>query len=113
MDSKPSSCEPFSFNKLGLYTLERFLVFFFLYQANDPDSARIIDLNICCIRTAVKLLDRLQLRPLDGSSGDDTGHALSRLFGRYSGILLKGLEMCDSVGRFLPTYDTFGPNLNV
>jgi hypothetical protein len=89
---------------------------FFFYQAGDLDSARIIELNICCLRTAVKLLDRLQLKPLDGSSGDDSGHAVSRLFGQYSSILLKGLKMCntdDSVSRFLPTYDTFSSNLTV
>jgi hypothetical protein len=59
------------------------------------ESARAqVDLNRACLRTAVKLLDRLQLRPLDGSAGDDSSHVVARLFIRYSSILLKGLDIC-------------------
>jgi neurofibromin 1 len=49
---------------------------------------------MACLRTAVKLLENLELKPLDGSIGDDSGHAVSRLYLRYSGILLKGLDFC-------------------
>ncbi|KAF8872759.1 hypothetical protein BD779DRAFT_1679537 [Infundibulicybe gibba] len=53
------------------------------------------ELNFSCLRTSVKLLDRLQLRPMDESSaGDDIMHVVSRLFSRYSTTLLQGLEMC-------------------
>lgn len=50
---------------------------------------------MACLRTSVKLLDRLQLRPTEGSNtGDDTVHVVSRLFNKYSGALLQGLEAC-------------------
>lgn len=53
------------------------------------------ELNMSCLRTSVKLLDRLQLRPLDeASTGDDSVHVMSRLFNKYSGALLQGLEVC-------------------
>jgi len=50
---------------------------------------------MACLRTSVKLLDRLQLRPMDiSNTGDDTVHVVSRLFNKYSGALLQGLEAC-------------------
>lgn len=52
------------------------------------------EVNIACLRTCVKLLDRLELRPLDPSAGDDNVHVVSRLFIKYSNILLEGLEVC-------------------
>ncbi|RDB19915.1 Neurofibromin [Hypsizygus marmoreus] len=53
------------------------------------------ELNMACLRTSVKLLDRLQLRPVDNSNtGDDTVHVISRLFNKYSGALLQALEAC-------------------
>lgn len=53
------------------------------------------ELNMACLRTAVKLLERLELKPLDASStGDDSVHVVSRLFNKYSVILLEGLEHC-------------------
>lgn len=52
------------------------------------------ELNICCLRTGVKLMERLQLQPLDGSTGDDSVHVVSRLFVRYSNTLMRGLELC-------------------
>lgn len=63
---------------------------------SDVDQAEIqAELNMACIRTAVKLLDRLQLRSVDiSNTGDDSVHVLSRLFNRYSGVLLQGLEAC-------------------
>lgn len=43
----------------------------------------------------MKLVDRLQLLPLDDSSaGDDIVHVVTRLFHKYSGTLLKGLDLC-------------------
>jgi hypothetical protein len=51
------------------------------------------DLNTACLRTAVKLLEQLQLQPGDGdSAGEDGVHVVSRLFNRYSGALLHGLD---------------------
>jgi len=55
------------------------------------------DLNMACLRTAVKLLEQLQLQPGDGdSAGEDRAHVVSRLFNRYSGALLHGLNTCYS-----------------
>ncbi|KAJ3719315.1 hypothetical protein C8R42DRAFT_777357 [Lentinula raphanica] len=55
----------------------------------------VYEVNLSCLRTIVKLLDRLQLRPQDTSiAGDDSFHYVSRLFMRYSGILLNSFEFC-------------------
>ena len=51
-------------------------------------------MNLACLRTAVKLLDNLDLQPLEDAFGDDTGHTISRLNIRYSTVLLKGLDYC-------------------
>jgi hypothetical protein len=51
------------------------------------------ELNISCLRSAVKLLDRLQLTPLDDHQECHSRHGVSRLFVRYSGILLRGLDI--------------------
>jgi hypothetical protein len=75
------------------FHLPRWLAFF--SQSSHADAIRAqVDLNRACLRTAIKLLDRLQLRPLDGSAGDDLGHVVARLFNRYSSILLKCLDIC-------------------
>ncbi|CAK5277391.1 unnamed protein product [Mycena citricolor] len=51
------------------------------------------DLSFACLRTSVKLLDRLPIQSLDeASTGDDSVHAVSRLFHKYSGFLLRGLN---------------------
>ena len=61
----------------------------------DADSARDqSNLNMACLRSAVKLLDNLELKALDGAIGDDSVHVVSRLYIRYSGILLKSLDCC-------------------
>lgn len=53
------------------------------------------DLNIACLRTCVKLLDRLQIRPQDeASTGDDSVHQVSRLFHKYAALLLRGHDEC-------------------
>ncbi|KAG6896188.1 hypothetical protein C0992_009811 [Termitomyces sp. T32_za158] len=50
------------------------------------------ELNMACLRTSVKLLDRLELRPVGVNAGDDSVHVVSRLFNKYSGALLQALE---------------------
>ena len=66
---------------------------------DDNGTLMFNELNLACLRTAVKLLDRLELRPLDGSqTGDDSVHVVSRLFNRYAGALLQSLEACQSDG---------------
>jgi hypothetical protein len=51
------------------------------------------DLNMACLRSAAKLLERLQLQPPENTSPeDDSVHVASRLFNRYSGALLHGLD---------------------
>ncbi|KAF7352222.1 hypothetical protein MVEN_01185600 [Mycena venus] len=53
------------------------------------------DLNFACLRTCVKLLDRLQIQSLDETAtGDDSIHVVSRLFHKYSGLLLRGIVEC-------------------
>ncbi|KAG5352330.1 hypothetical protein C0989_002775 [Termitomyces sp. Mn162] len=47
---------------------------------------------MACLRASVKLLDRLELRPVDVNAGDDSVHVVSRLFNKYSGALLQALE---------------------
>ena len=52
-------------------------------------------LNMACLRAAVKLLDRLQLRSHDiSNTGEDAIHYVSRLFNKYSTALLTSLETC-------------------
>ena len=57
------------------------------------------EINMFVLRTAVQLLDRLKLQPIDPSvphDGDDSGHAVSRLFIRYSHVLLRAIDVCQS-----------------
>ncbi|KAF8638594.1 hypothetical protein AX17_002135 [Amanita inopinata Kibby_2008] len=65
-----------------------------IQPANDDDAMSLqSDLNMACLRTAVKLLEQLQLQPAENTSpGDDSVHVVSRLFNRYSGALLHGLD---------------------
>lgn len=64
-------------------------------KGSADDNTTIYEVNMACLRTTVKLLDRLQLRPADTSTaGDDSFHFVSRLFIKYSTILLNGLEIC-------------------
>lgn len=66
----------------------------------NPDIVQVqYDLNMACLKTSVKLLDRLKLQPIDTNvahDGDDLGHAISRLFIRYVQLLLGALELCQS-----------------
>lgn len=63
-------------------------------------------MNLACLRTAVNLLDNLDLKPLEDAFGDETGHTISRLYIRYSTVLLKGLDQCqpDPLVRFSRAY---------
>ena len=50
------------------------------------------DANMAYLRTIVKLLEGLRLQALDGSSGDDASHAVSRRFNRHQSLLLAALK---------------------
>ncbi|KAJ7181585.1 hypothetical protein C8R43DRAFT_1229418 [Mycena crocata] len=61
---------------------------------NGQDASQ-SELSITCLRTSVKLLDRLQIKPPDESTtGDDSVHAVSRLFHKYTTLLLRGHDEC-------------------
>ncbi|KAH7916805.1 hypothetical protein BJ138DRAFT_1121610 [Hygrophoropsis aurantiaca] len=66
----------------------------------EPDATQLqYDLNLASLRTVVKLLDRLKLQSIDSNAsdeGDDLGHSVSRLFIRYSQILLRALDICQA-----------------
>ncbi|KAG8905759.1 Ras GTPase activating protein ira2 [Tulasnella sp. 403] len=49
------------------------------------------DLDIACLRTIVKLLERLQLQPVDGTTRSESVHVQSRLFYRYFNLFSKAL----------------------
>lgn len=70
------------------------------FQNVEPDAIQLqYDINMFVLRTAVQLLDRLKLQSIDTSvphDGDDSGHAVSRLFIRYSHVLLRALDVCHS-----------------
>lgn len=59
---------------------------------NDESIRVQRELNLNTLRTAVKLFDRLQLQPADGTISEDTSHVVSRLFIRYTNFLLKVWE---------------------
>ncbi|KAF7293793.1 Ras-GAP domain-containing protein [Mycena chlorophos] len=69
-----------------------------------PESTAQNELNFACLRTCVKLLERLHLKPAEEAAGhghghghgagDDTAHSLSRLFHKYSSLLLRGFADC-------------------
>ncbi|KAJ7034157.1 hypothetical protein C8F04DRAFT_582650 [Mycena alexandri] len=69
------------------------------WMQSAPDSQDLTpmqsDLNFACLCTCVKLLDRLQIQSLDeAATGDDSIHVVSRLFHKYSGLLLRGCVEC-------------------
>ncbi|KAI0638553.1 hypothetical protein C8Q77DRAFT_1047292 [Trametes polyzona] len=51
------------------------------------------ELNVAVFKATVVLFDRLQLEVSDGTTGEDTAHAISRLFIRYVTFLLKTWEI--------------------
>ncbi|CAA7259350.1 unnamed protein product [Cyclocybe aegerita] len=64
-------------------------------SATDHSNPTHNDLNMACLRAAVKLLDRLDLKAVDASSSaDDGGHAVFRHFNKYSTALLTSIETC-------------------
>ncbi|KIO22012.1 hypothetical protein M407DRAFT_28426 [Tulasnella calospora MUT 4182] len=50
------------------------------------------DLDVACLRTIVKLLDRLQLQPVDGTTRAESVHVQSRLFYRYFHLFSRALQ---------------------
>ena len=72
----------------------------FRFQNLEADIIQLqYDINMFALRTVVQLLDRLKLQSIDTSvphDGDDLGHAVSRLFIRYSHVLLRALDVCQS-----------------
>ncbi|KDQ64130.1 hypothetical protein JAAARDRAFT_118551 [Jaapia argillacea MUCL 33604] len=58
----------------------------------DPSTVRTDEVNMSSLRTAVRLMDRLQLEKTEGAAGDSSGHVASRLFIRYSSLLLRALD---------------------
>ncbi|EIN11059.1 hypothetical protein PUNSTDRAFT_51619 [Punctularia strigosozonata HHB-11173 SS5] len=51
-----------------------------------------IEVNMACLRATVKILSWLPLRPDDSAGGDGADHIASRLFFRYSSLLIKLLD---------------------
>ncbi|KAJ2930404.1 hypothetical protein H1R20_g6694, partial [Candolleomyces eurysporus] len=70
----------------------------------DLIEPTLAELNMACLRTATKLLERLQLRPTDvAHTGDETVHVILGVFKRYSDRLLQCLDK----GRYdVPTSDS-------
>lgn len=58
----------------------------------DPILRVQVDLDMACLRTVVKLLDRLQLQPVDGTTRSESVHVQSRLFYRYFNLFMKALQ---------------------
>ncbi|OJT09503.1 Neurofibromin [Trametes pubescens] len=66
-------------------------------QDNTVDDGHVMlrqyELNVAIFKAAVASFDRLQLEVSDGTTGEDTAHAVSRLFIRYATFLLKTWEV--------------------
>lgn len=56
------------------------------------------DLDVACLRTVVKLLDRLQLQPVDGTTRAESVHVQIRLFYRYFHLFSRALQRWKEVG---------------
>jgi len=65
------------------------------------------ELDAACIKAATVLLDRLRLQPLDGSTGTDSGMAISRLFAKYLNFFVNAMERTSlfDVRTFFPSLD--------
>lgn len=50
------------------------------------------ELDLACIQTAATMLEKLRLQPLDGSTGIESGLAISRLFTKYLNFFVASLE---------------------
>ena len=55
------------------------------------------ELDAVCIKAATVLLDRLRLQALDGSTGIDSGMAISRLFAKYLNFFVNSMERASSL----------------
>jgi hypothetical protein len=63
----------------------------------DPSFKPQADLDFACIQAAATVLDRLRLQPLDGSTGADSGPAISRLFSKYLNFFVAALDKVASL----------------
>ncbi|PVG03445.1 hypothetical protein CPB86DRAFT_723065 [Serendipita vermifera] len=63
----------------------------------DPLAKPQADLDFACIQVAATILDRLRLQPLDGSTGADSGPAISRLFSKYLNFFVAALDKVASL----------------
>lgn len=66
-------------------------------QSDPAFAAQQRDLNSAAFRATVKLFDRLELQPPDGTTGEEAAHVVSRIFVRYTSVLFKAwdLSRCD------------------
>ena len=48
---------------------------------------------MAAFRAAVKLFDRLELQPPDGTTGEEAAHVVSRIFVRYTNVLFKAWDL--------------------
>jgi hypothetical protein len=64
------------------------------WAANEQDilAKKRTELDFGCVQTAATILDRLRLQPLDGSTGSESGLAISRLFTKYLNFFVGALE---------------------
>jgi hypothetical protein len=64
------------------------------WAANEQDilAKKRMELDFGCVLTAATILDRLRLQPLDGSTGSESGLAISRLFTKYLNFFVGALE---------------------
>ena len=63
------------------------------FPQNVADPTILNELNMACLRAAVKLLERLELKVQEPSNtADDSLHVVSRLFNKYSTALLASIE---------------------
>jgi hypothetical protein len=74
------------------------------YDRDDSDLQK--ELNLVCLRTVVKLLERMKLQPLDGSTGDDGSHVVTRLCTRYTSTLLAMMKQFEPPKGDIVTSDT-------
>lgn len=66
-------------------------------MVDSQNAAGLNELNMACLRAAVKLLERLELKVSEPSNtGDDSMHVVSRLFNKYSSALLASIESIDN-----------------
>lgn len=64
------------------------------WSSNEKEllAKKQVELDCACVQTAATLLDRLKLQALDGSTGAESGLAISRLFTKYLNFFVGALE---------------------